>query len=275
MKQTEAKKLTTIVLRKDQQQFGAKSFILRLSDACGDVDRRLLLVHGYLNNDKARADYQPMIDEARSGGWRGEIHGVVWDGGDTMEKLQAIAKKIALSLIPVPGPHSILIPVRLGYGGYQIRKYWADACKRADQTGLSLGNYLVRESEINGGAAWTVAAHSLGCRVAFEAMCRASVVASTTIFDNVLLFGGAVSTTCDWIGAQKSVQGNIVNCFSQRDRVLRFFFQLAEWRSPIGLNSIPSAHSKVCNHNCTEDVPNHFAYHCSFNTVLRSLADDD
>jgi len=258
-------------VRSEKQRFGNHSSIIRLSDSVGDDKSRLLLIHGYLNNDSAKADYRPMIQGARQGGWNGEIHGVVWDGGDPLAKIQAIAKKIAWSFIPVPGPHSVLIPIRLGYAGFQIHKYWADACKRSDETGKSLAAYLIRDQRDVGGLPWTVASHSLGCRVAYAAMHEAASLTGKPVFANVLLFGGAVSTKCDWQSSAFSVEQNTVNCFSQNDRVLQFFFQLAQWRSPIGLNSIPSDHPKLCNHDCTEAVPDHFAYYNSFRKVLASI----
>lgn len=258
-------------VRSEKQRFGNNSSIIRLSDSVGDDKSRLLLIHGYLNNDSAKADYRPMIQEARNGGWNGEIHGVVWDGGDPLAKIQTIAKKIAWSLIPVPGPHSVLIPLRLGYAGFQVHKYWADACKRSDETGKSLGAYLVRDQQVTGGPTWTTAGHSLGCRVAYEAMHEAAILTENPVFANVLLFGGAVSTQCNWRSSARSVEQNIVNCFSQNDRVLRFFFQLAQWQSPIGLNSIARDHPKLCNHDCTEAVPDHFAYYNSFRAVLSSI----
>lgn len=259
----------------DIQRLDDGSMIERLSDALVENSGRLLLIHGYLNNAEIRAAYDPMITEARAAGWRGEIYGAVWDGGNPLAKIKTIAKKIAWSLVPIPGPRPLLIPLRLGYTVYQIRRYWMDACARADQCGQALGRYVCDEPRNDGRPPWTVAAHSLGCRVAFEAMKRASLESPSPVFNHVLLFGGAVSTTSDWNQTQQTVSHRIVNCFSTNDQVLRFFFKLAHWQNPIGRCSISSGDQNICNHDCSEKVPNHFAYHKSLQDVLRVILADE
>lgn len=256
-----------------EQRFSASSAILQLQDRIDNDPRRLLLIHGYLNSERAQADYRPHVEAARDAGWTGAIHGLRWDGGDPLAKIQAIAKRIVFLGIPIPGPHSVLIPARLGYFAYSIRRYWTDACTRADETGKALGEHLLRESEFDSESRWTIAAHSLGCRLTFEAL--TAMTGASGIVDDVFLCGGAVSAKADWTDAAASADGNVVNCFSRRDRVLRFFFQLANWQAPIGLGPIPSRCENLCNHDCSATVDNHFGYQNAFIDIFESVTIDD
>jgi hypothetical protein len=149
-------------------RLGSAGAIRRLEESSSGDQQRLLLVHGYLNSERVQADYAPLVVAARQSGWKGPIYGLAWDGGDTLAKIQAIARRIVFLGIPVPGPHSVLIPARLGYFAYAIRRYWSDACKRADDAGRVVGSHLVREAEFDPRTQWTIAAHSLGCRLTFE-----------------------------------------------------------------------------------------------------------
>lgn len=250
-------------------QFGLAGKIRRLEASLNNDRRRLLLVHGYLNNDKSQADYDPLVKAVREAGWSGAIYGVVWDGGDALGKIESIARRIAWLGVPVPGPHSIWIFLRLGYFAYSVRNCWIEACTRADEAGRSLGKHFLLQSRFDPDARWTIAAHSLGCRLTYEAL--NAIGGTQGIIDNVFLCGGAVSTQADWSTASACVADSVVNCYSENDKVLRYFFQLAHWERPIGLGPISSRAGNFSNHDCSAQVGDHFSYHQAFVDIFETV----
>lgn len=237
--------------------------IEELSSDKGSADCAMLLVHGYLNDDASKAEYQDFVDAAQHIGWRGSIFGLYWDAGDLVEKIKHVAKRLAPVLIPIPGPQKIVHLVRLGVGLQSLHSYWRKACEQADLVGQSLGRRWGRMPDSMPGKRVWVAGHSLGCRVIYHSLCEASSLRRGVV-EEAWLFGAALPAVIDWKPASRAVAHRVVNCFSQHDQVLRFFFELAEWQSAMGIRPVSGHRNKVVNLDCSEYVSSHFSYASAF-----------
>lgn len=220
----------------------------------------LLLIHGYLSSPRDPANYRLLVDAIRQSGWHGHIAALHWDGGDIIDKLQELAKNVAVTLIPVPGPRKVIYAIRTLAGIGSLAGYWKHACHEADLVGKALAGRLISGSHELPGQRLIMAGHSLGCRVIQRALLAAAGT-ETIIADQVWLLGGAVLPSEDWHKSVQAVRERIVNAYSPADYVLKLLFPVAEFALPIGVQAVHGIHPKWANRNVARYVRSHWHYH--------------
>lgn len=235
------------------------SFQLEPLQPVVESDRTLLLIHGYMNNHDAKADYKEYVQALSAAGWSGNVFGLYWDAGALAETIHQLAGRLTTIAIPLPGPWKATQAIRLGWAAHALLEHWQEACDRADAVGTRLGESLAEERlDLPGRHYWLVG-HSLGCRV----ICQALRIAERPVVQEAWLFGGALPVAQSRFFATQSVRGRVLNVYSTNDPILRYLFRFVAFCSPIGLGPIPKKrrqHRRIYNLNGSALVRDHFSY---------------
>lgn len=126
----------------------------------------------------------------------------------------------------------------------EIRRHWSKVKSRAKAVGLDYSQDLfaeIAEPRVS------IVAHSLGARVAYYSL-LAEARSPTGWIKHVILTGGAIrrDSSKDWARAAGAAGGKVVNIRNDRDKVLKWLFQVAEaGQKPIGRARIKVSHSKI------------------------------
>ncbi len=138
-----------------------------------------------------------------------------------------------------------------------IRNPWWRARERANKTGAIVSDLIARTDmgEV------VLAGHSLGARAM---ICAAEALAtknSAPKVRDVHLLGAAAGANGDWGRLNAAVQGLACNYHSREDKVLRFFYSLAQAGSPAaGYSGMATRLKKIKNVDVTKRVFDHSAY---------------
>ena len=120
--------------------------------------------------------------------------------------------------------------------------------------------------------------HSLGCRVIYYALETLSTKDKKFIKDAYLL-GGAVDRKDNegWSKSSKSLTGNIYNCYSRNDYVLKYLYKGAslQFSDPIGYDKIELDNSVIKNIDCTDIIDGHMEWKNKFNSFAGNLDNFD
>jgi len=147
---------------------------------------------------------------------------------------------------------------------------WHKAMVKAGKTGVLLADLLARVKD----GQFILMGNSLGCRVAFYALCALATCPRKCVKDAYLL-GGAIGRKDKegWRNAAKAVSGAIYNCYSRNDWVLRYLYRPANalLSDPIGLGEIACACEQIVNVNVSDLVPGHMEYKNNFAGILRRI----
>lgn len=148
---------------------------------------------------------------------------------------------------------------------------WHTSMRYAENTGVLLADIIARCK----GKKFRLVGHSLGCRVIFYALNSLSTKQEKFITD-VILLGAAVSRKDDdkmWTAAANGIEGNIYNCFSRRDYVLKFLYRGANLgvSSPAGYHPIESSQNNIININCSDFVDSHMNWKSQYSRILGSI----
>jgi len=139
---------------------------------------------------------------------------------------------------------------------------------KASMTGILLADLLCRVKNTE----FILIGHSLGARVLYYTLNSLSTRSHTHVKD-VYLLGGAVDGTNKegWTKASEAVDGQIYNCYSSNDSVLKYLYSPANlWLShPIGLGPISCPAPNICNVDVSKFVPGHMYYKVNLEAILK------
>ncbi|WP_083699968.1 DUF726 domain-containing protein [Shewanella sp. UCD-KL12] len=260
-----------------------KSFsIKRLRDVKGS-DVRTIFVNGF--TQKGETDFHDWQAEQLFAGLRHSTYGVTWDSksnanlgaafaGGVGKKgaqvaLAALAKKGGAKAAARMGPAASIALI-----SDIISNPWHSAMLRAAQAGSQLAESISRTS----GQKFNLVGHSLGCRVIYYAL-AALGTKSQKYIDDVILLGGAVGKDDEkgWMSAISTIDGNLYNCYSKQDMVLKRLYETANAKltKPIGYYPIPFEAPKISNLDCTNFVDSHMKWKENYSEILRLIYDID
>jgi small GTP-binding protein len=153
-----------------------------------------------------------------------------------------------------------------------INNPWHSAMVKASMTGILLADLLARTKQSEG---FILMGHSLGTRVIYYLLNALSTKDKSCIKD-VYLLGGTVDRTDKkgWEASLKAVNGNLYNCYSRKDAVLKSFLYAgatALISKPIGLDNINISNPKLHNIDTTDIVDSHMMYKNKFDRILNRL----
>lgn len=151
-----------------------------------------------------------------------------------------------------------------------ISNPWHSTMVKAAMTGILLADLISRNKD----QTFTLMGHSLGCRVIYYVLETLSTKEKKFIKD-VYLLGGAVDRKDSegWTKACESVSGNIYNCHSQNDFVLKYLYKGASalFSDPIGYDKIKVDNETIKNIDCTEFVNSHMEWKNNLSIILEKI----
>jgi hypothetical protein len=149
-----------------------------------------------------------------------------------------------------------------------ITNPWHTAMVKSMMTGILIADLIARTNNEDG---FTLMGHSLGTRVIYYALQALSTRKDICIKD-VFLLGGTVDRLDieGWEKAAKAVSGNIFNCYSSNDAILKYLCQPANLflSKPIGLGPIDYKDNKINNFDVTGIVSSHMEYKNNLEKIL-------
>lgn len=141
------------------------------------------------------------------------------------------------------------------------------ACIKAEKTGKALAYFLTQR--IFAGCSVSLLGFSLGTRVIYYCLKELSILAPGLIH-NVYLMGGTVdSSASDWGDCRNAVAGRLVNVSSKSDYALKYFYRLAKFENPIGVNQIQV--NGIENYDISDLVSGHSDYREKLDVILKKI----
>lgn len=155
------------------------------------------------------------------------------------------------------------------FSAFQLaRNPWHVAMVKSMMTGALIADMLCRTTQKRN---FILIGHSLGARVIFYALQALATRTGRKNIAHAILLGGAVGRARrHWELATEAVSGKIINCFSQRDDVLKclYKFGTAFSSKPVGRGPIQSSTLGIVNVNVTDLVSGHTDYKPALAKVL-------
>jgi hypothetical protein len=148
---------------------------------------------------------------------------------------------------------------------------WHVAMVKSMMTGALIADMLCRTTQKR---KFILVGHSLGARVIFYALENLATRKGAPKVAHAILLGGAVGREPQhWETAAKAVSGKIVNCYSQRDNVLKYLYKTgtAFTSDPVGRGPIDSKSDKIANVDATRLVAGHTAYKPILSQVMAEV----
>lgn len=138
-----------------------------------------------------------------------------------------------------------------------VKNPWWRARERANKTGVIVAD-LVARTDMN---EVVLAGHSLGARAMLCAAESLGTKADAPRIREVHFLGAAVGADGDWGRLNGAVEGFAYNYHSSEDKVLRFFYSLAQvGDKAAGSIGMTTRQKKIKNVDVTRQVPDHSAY---------------
>ena len=231
----------------------------KIDDADGG-DGALVLVSGYISDTETprETDFR-WWDGFRSAGWDGALYLLNWDASTPVSEHVLAPMPISLTL---PGGAFAFIPADVAAGMGSAVLHWRKVRDRAEAIGREeLLPFLDKKLDED---SVTLVGHSVGSRIVHFAM-RAAADDGASLAD-VILCGGTESADEDWEAAMEGLEGNLLNVFHPRDRVLSFFERTFRSKRPVGLSALELEHDRAFDLDGSEikpgewRKPNHWIY---------------
>lgn len=149
---------------------------------------------------------------------------------------------------------------------------WRVTHEKTTQTGHILADLIAR---IEGEFRHTLMGHSLGALVIYYAL-RSLSKKKNRFIQDVILLGGAVdrNDSKGWAQAAQAVHGNIYNCYSAKDKILRQLYYKPSTRkriSPIGIGPINKTGRTGVKNIVDVDVTDLVSRHGAFKPMLNDI----
>ncbi|XP_065314729.1 uncharacterized membrane protein F35D11.3-like isoform X2 [Gordionus sp. m RMFG-2023] len=171
---------------------------------------------------------------------------------------------------------AIAWPLTLLSLGRVIDNPWAVAFTRSKPVGRELANVLA--DRIAGNRPVNLIAFGLGCRVIYHAINNLAKVPNESnrgIIQDVILMGAPIPANDDklytsWM--ESIVAGKLINCFCQKDWILKFLYRTASAQNKIaGLEPIKRVNPRIYNINLSDIVEGHNDYIRKMPMILKTL----
>jgi pimeloyl-ACP methyl ester carboxylesterase len=135
---------------------------------------------------------------------------------------------------------------------------WTVAHQRAAMTGTMLADIMARTNEDK----FVLVGHSLGARVmVMTAQALGSDRLGEPLIESMHLLGAAVANDGDWQQLDAAVSDKIWNCWSRRDRVLKFLYRSAQIGARAsGQTGFDSKFASINDRDVSRSVASHSDY---------------
>ena len=190
-----------------------------------------------------------------------------WPAGHFLENLFAPVKDVITALLGGGGLGAATVGV--GRAIAYFLDHYKSVEARVDEVAKTLlpelAHYLHGEAlpvrRIN------LIGHSLGARILVKSLLASPEVARQLPLNNVLLMGGAISTSSPWDAVTAPLKGRVINCYSSKDWALAIKPDTERCIGRYAIDVTPALKAKVTNvHLATFD---HAAYWPQLKTVVQ------
>ncbi|MCP2052590.1 UNVERIFIED_ORG: uncharacterized protein YaaW (UPF0174 family) [Pseudomonas fluorescens] len=190
-----------------------------------------------------------------------------WPAGHFLENLFAPVKDVITALLGGGGLGAATVGV--GRAIAYFLDHYKSVEARVDEVAKTLlpelAHYLHGEAlpvrRIN------LIGHSLGARILVKSLLASPEVARQLPLNNVLLMGGAISTSSPWDEVTAPLKGRVINCYSSKDWALAIKPDTERCIGRYAIDVTPALKAKVTNvHLATFD---HAAYWPQLKTVVQ------
>ncbi|SFB86690.1 Protein of unknown function [Marinospirillum celere] len=215
-----------------------------------DSAHRVIIVNGFLTQDDQEAkDWLEALSAFRQ---TTPVHYFTWESKSKKELVE-----FGAALASAKGAQRL---VRLAINP------WHTAMLNAQLAGQKLA-VQIREQ----GVPVTLIGHSLGARVVFSALLALAAQPKPWV-DHAVLLGGAVGRSKEkkWCKAASAVQGQLHNCYSDKDYILKHLYQWVNlgMSRPAGLGE---AVGPTVNHDFSDLVEGHTRWIANLPEVLNRI----
>jgi hypothetical protein len=146
-----------------------------------------------------------------------------------------------------------------------------EAYDEALKSGAHLA-YLIQKEEFFGKHGFNLIGYSLGTLVIYYCLLELEKMECYNKINDVVFMGSVLNSNEFRDLNLKSISGNLINCYSEKDNVLKSRFKPSRiGKSPVGLMEIEKKHPKIININCSDIVFEHFDYQKKMNLILRRI----
>ncbi|WP_219267586.1 DUF726 domain-containing protein [Pseudomonas sp. Xaverov 259] len=190
-----------------------------------------------------------------------------WPAGHFLENLFAPVKDVITAMLGGGGLGAATVGV--GRAIAYFLDHYKSVEARVDEVAKTLlpelAHYLHGEAlpvrRIN------LIGHSLGARILVKSLLASPEVARQLPLNNVLLMGGAISTSSPWDEVTAPLKGRVINCYSSKDWALAIKPDTERCIGRYAIDVTPALKAKVTNvHLATFD---HAAYWPQLKTVVQ------
>lgn len=190
-----------------------------------------------------------------------------WPAGHFLENLFAPVKDVITAMLGGGGLGAATVGV--GRAIAYFLDHYKSVEARVDEVAKTLlpelAHYLHGEAmpvrRIN------LIGHSLGARILVKSLLASPEVARQLPLNNVLLMGGAISTSSPWDEVSAALKGRVINCYSSKDWALAIKPDTERCIGRYAIDVTPALKAKVTNvHLATFD---HAAYWPQLKTVVQ------
>ena len=237
-----------------------------VSLAPGTSGREIVVVTGLCSEPHDEKSHAKWLENIRTVSTSDGVSIFIWDTKRFSDFVKALGRVIVHLGSSSPIINIVRLPIilkilSLVYGisitVASCKKVWQEAKSNSEKYAPMFANELKRISRQTECKNITILSHSLGARLLYHA---ANELPYEGI-DEIYFLGGAVSTKNDW-GCFSQSNCHLINCYSERDSVLKLLYRFAEWGDrPIGLYPINSTMTgSLTNNDCSDFISLHTYY---------------
>ena len=211
---------------------------------------KVVLINGFLR-EKDRI-FQDWINAYEDIPDNSELYGLTWSSKDLNDVIKGLFSPNLFSIASKK-----LLLAQIAYSA--VTNPWHVSMKKAADAGNLLGNILLKTNDND----YTLVAHSLGCRVIYNALELLKNHPEKKV-KNIILLGGAVGKQPkDWEAVADTITGKIYNCYSENDRTLDKVYSAATLKL--------SEHSKIINIDCSDLIKDHKDWKNEYPAIYRRI----
>lgn len=232
----------------------------KINNKANNKINKVVLINGFLR-EKDRI-FQDWLDAYEDIPDNCELYGLTWSSKDLNDVVKGFFSPNLFSIASKK-----LLLAQIAYSA--ITNPWHVSMKKAADAGNLLGNILLKTNDND----YTLVAHSLGCRVIYNALELLKNHPEKKV-KNIILLGGAVGKQPkDWEAVADIISGKIYNCFSENDRTLDKVYSAATLKlsSPVGRYPIQSEHPKIINIDCSDLIKDHKDWKNEYPAIYRRI----
>lgn len=175
-----------------------------------------------------------------------------------------------LNLFGKINSYLIFVTPRLN-GKANFQNPFEKAYAQALKSGIYLA-HMISNEELVKGHGFNLIGFSMGTIVIYSCLQELEKINSLDKINDVIIMGSIIHLDDIKSLKLKSIAGHLINCYSENDDILRYFFRAVKWgQSPVGLQAIEKNNFKILDVDCSDIISGHMDYREKMDVVLRRI----